>query len=50
MNDNNMNRAIEFQTLSDTDKIKELNKMIEEYRDSPKILKKLIELKSSIEE
>lgn len=50
MKDNNINKTIEFQTLSDTDKINELNKMIEEYKDSPKIVKKLMELKSSIGE
>ena len=46
----NTNKSIEFQTLSDIEKIQELNKMIEEYKDSPKIVKKLMELKSSIEE
>lgn len=50
MKDNNINKTIEFQTLSDIEKIQELNKMIEEYKDSPKIVKTLKELKSSIEE
>ena len=50
MKENNTNESISFQSLSDTEKIELLNSMIEEYKDSSKIVKTLKELKSSIEE
>lgn len=49
-NTNYANKSIAFQSLSDSEKIQLLNSMIEEYKDSPKIVKTLKELKSSIEE
>lgn len=50
MKEQNINKTIAFQSLSDTEKIQLLNSMIEEYKDSPKVIKVLKELKSSIEE
>ena len=49
-NTNYTNNPIAFQSLSNIEKIQLLNTMIEEYKDSPKIVKTLKELKSSIEE
>lgn len=49
MKENNTNNTIAFQSLSDTEKIRLLNSMIEEYKDSPKVVKTLKEMKSSIE-
>lgn len=46
---NNTNNTIAFQSLSDTGKIQLLNSMIKEYKDSPKVIKVLKELKISIE-
>ena len=43
-------KSINFQSLSDSEKIRLLNDMIKEYKDSPKIIKVLKELKSGIEE
>lgn len=43
-------KTISFQSLSDSEKIKLLNDMIAEYKDSPRIIKVLKELKSGIEE
>ena len=43
-------KSINFQSLSDSEKIILLNDMIKEYKDSPKIIKVLKELKSGIEE
>ena len=43
-------KSINFQSLSDSGKIRLLNDMIKEYKDSPKIIKVLKELKSGIEE
>lgn len=45
----NPNDPQAFQSLSDSEKIKLINEMIEEYKDSPKIIKVLEELKSGIE-
>ena len=53
MKENNINysnNTIAFQSLSDSEKIQLLNTMIEEYKDSPKVIKVLRELKTRIEE
>lgn len=50
MKEYNINKPIAFQSLSDIEKIELLNSMIEEYKDSPKVVKVLRELKASIEE
>lgn len=53
MKENNINYSnnkIAYQALSDTEKIQIINEMIEEYKDSPKIVKALKELKAGIEE
>ncbi len=47
---NNKNKQLQFQLLSDTEKIQLLNTMIKEYKDSPKVIKILEELKQGIEE
>lgn len=44
------NNIITFQSLSDSEKIQLLNSMIEEYKDSPKVVKVLKGIKTSIEE
>ena len=43
MKENNINKTIAFQSLSDAEKIELLNSMIEEYKDSSKIVKSSIE-------
>lgn len=42
-------KPIAFQSLSDTEKLSLLNSMIEEYKDSPKVVKVLNEMKDAIE-
>ena len=49
-NTNYSSNPIAFQSLSDKEKVHLLNSMMEEYKDSPKILKTLEELRNSIED
>ncbi len=49
MQENNYNKPIIFQSLSDTEKLSLINSMIEEYKDSPKIIKVLTDIRKTIE-